>query len=85
MATYSTEKILELSPSAKLVFYVLNHHGSLTQQQIRNESLLASRTVRYALTRLDENELVDSRSSLKDARQQIYSLSERGEAIAQRL
>lgn len=85
MTTDSTEEILELSPSAKLVFYVLNHHGSLTQQELQSKSLLASRTVRYALTRLDENGLVDSRSSLKDARQQIYSLSERGEAIAQRL
>jgi len=37
--------------------------------------LLPDRTVRYALNRLEEQELVDSRYSFKDARKQVYFLT----------
>jgi DNA-binding MarR family transcriptional regulator len=70
----ATEAIRELPPSAKLVAKVLEYNDTLTQSQIAEESLLPDRTVRYALNRLDDEGLVDSRFSFSDARKRLYSL-----------
>lgn len=77
-----TDRLSDLPPSAKLVFVTLKRHGSLTQREIREESLLVARTARYALSRLEEEGLVEKEISFKDARQRVYSLSETGEAVA---
>lgn len=82
MSTSPTERLADLPPSAKLVFLILKRHGSLTQQELCEESLLAARTVRYALSRLEEEGLVKGRISFRDARQNIYSFSEAGERAA---
>ncbi|RQH00376.1 MarR family transcriptional regulator [Natrarchaeobius oligotrophus] len=68
--------ISELSPSAKLVYKVLEYEGSMTQEEIASESRLCSRTVRYALGKLDEHDLVASRVSLEDARKSKYWIDE---------
>lgn len=70
----ATEAIRDLPPSAKLVAKVLEYNDTLTQSQIAEESLLPDRTVRYALNRLDEEGLVDSRFSFSDARKRLYTL-----------
>jgi DNA-binding MarR family transcriptional regulator len=82
MSAPPVERLSDLPPSAKLVFLVLERHGSLTQRGIREESLLTGRTVRYALSRLEEEDLVEGRISFRDARQRVYSLSEAGETAA---
>ena len=64
----------ELPPSAKLVVKVLEYHDSLTQSELAEETLLPPRTVRYALTRLEEIDAVQSRFSFSDARKRIYTL-----------
>jgi DNA-binding MarR family transcriptional regulator len=69
------ERLSELPPSAKLVAKVLETEAPLSQGQIAEESLLPDRTVRYALNRLEEEELVGSRYSFQDARKQVYSLN----------
>lgn len=69
------EALRELPPSAKLVAKVLAYRGTLTQSELAEETLLPSRTVRYALTRLDEAGIVESRFSFTDARKRIYSLA----------
>lgn len=69
------EDVKELPPSAKLVAKVLENNGAMTQQQIADESLLPARTVRYALNRLDEENVVDSRFSFSDARKRLYNLN----------
>ena len=69
------EALRELPPSAKLVAKVLEYRGTLTQSELAEETLLPSRTVRYALTRLDEAGVVESRFSFTDARKRIYSLA----------
>ncbi|WP_049891887.1 MarR family transcriptional regulator [Natronococcus amylolyticus] len=71
----SWDDIPDLPPSAKLVAKVLEHNDAMTQQQIADESLLPNRTVRYALNRLDEENVVDSRFSFSDARKRLYSLN----------
>jgi DNA-binding MarR family transcriptional regulator len=68
------ERLRELPPSAKLVAKVLETEAPLSQGQLAEESLLPDRTVRYALNRLDEADLVDSRYSFQDARKQVYYL-----------
>jgi len=70
------EQLRELPPSAKLVAKVLETEAPLSQGQLVEESLLPDRTVRYALNRLDDADLVDSRYSLTDARKQVYFLAD---------
>lgn len=71
------DRLRELPPSAKLVAKILETDGPLSQGQLADESLLPDRTVRYALNRLEEARLVESRYSIKDARKQVYDLADR--------
>jgi DNA-binding GntR family transcriptional regulator len=68
------DRLRELPPSAKLVAKVLEGEAPLSQGGLAEESLLPDRTVRYALNRLEEVGLVDSRYSFTDARKQVYYL-----------
>lgn len=77
-----SKEVKDLPPSAKLVFFVLKEHDSLTQKQLSEESLLPSRTVRYAITQLQEIDAIETQVSFRDARQQVYSLSETGTEVA---
>jgi DNA-binding MarR family transcriptional regulator len=78
-APFTDEKfrdtLRELPPSAKLVAKVLEDDAPLSQGDLAENSLLPDRTVRYALNRLEESELVDSRYSFTDARKQVYFLT----------
>ncbi|NGM71537.1 MarR family transcriptional regulator [Natronolimnobius sp. AArcel1] len=65
--------VMDLPPSAKLVYKVLEYEGSMTQEEIATESRLCSRTVRYALGKL-EDDFVSSRVCLEDARQSKYTI-----------
>jgi DNA-binding MarR family transcriptional regulator len=69
------EAVADLPPSAKLVAKVLEYNDRLTQGQLAEETMLPPRTVRYALTRLEETDAVDSRFSFTDARKRVYTLS----------
>lgn len=69
------EPVRDLPPSAKLVAKVLDYNDTLTQSQLSEETLLPSRTVRYALTRLEDAGVVESRFSFSDARKRLYRLS----------
>lgn len=79
-ASENQQSLRDLPPSAKLVAKVLEYNDSLTQSQLAEETLLPPRTVRYALTRLEEADIVESRFSFSDARKRIYTLS--GDAAA---
>jgi len=67
--------VRDLPPSAKLVAKVLDYNETLTQSELAEETLLPPRTVRYALSRLEEEGVVDSRFSFSDARKRLYTLS----------
>ena len=69
------DRLQELPPSAKLVSKVLETDSPLSQGQLAEESLLPDRTVQYALNRLEEEDLVNSRYSFQDARKQVYFLN----------
>lgn len=68
------DRLRELPPSAKLVAKVLETDSPLSQGQLAEESLLPDRTVRYALNRLEDVDLIGSRYSFRDARKQVYYL-----------
>lgn len=74
--TAAASDLRELPPSAKLVAVTLAHEGDLTQTHLAEATLLPTRTVRSALSELEEAGLVTSRPSVMDARQQVYSLDD---------
>jgi len=65
----------DLPPSAKLVYKVLEYDGPMTQKELVEESMLSARTVRYALDRLAERDVVDEEIYFADARQSLYELN----------
>jgi DNA-binding MarR family transcriptional regulator len=69
------EPIEELPPSAKLVAKVLEYTGTLSQRELAEETMLPARTVRYAITRLEEVDAVETQFSFTDARKRLYTLS----------
>ncbi|MFA4956440.1 MAG: winged helix-turn-helix domain-containing protein [Candidatus Methanoperedens sp.] len=74
MQTVFTRKIMQLSPSVKLVFKILEYKGLMTQKDIVAESYLPPRTVRYALTMLKKEGILEERLYYKDARQCLYGV-----------
>ncbi|QCC48272.1 MarR family transcriptional regulator [Halobellus limi] len=68
------DPVREMPPSAKLVAKVLDYNETLTQSQLAEETLLPPRTVRYAISRLEDAGVVDSRFSFTDARKRLYTL-----------
>ena len=74
-STELRDSIQDLPPSAKLVALVLEHNGTLSQQELAAESLLPERTVRLGLEELQQVDVIESRTSLRDARKRLYSLS----------
>lgn len=65
-------RLLDLPPSAKLAFKVLELASPLTQQEIAERSRLSARTTRHAIGMLKEEGLVDERVYIPDARKRIY-------------
>jgi hypothetical protein len=54
---------------------VLESSGFLTQKDIVRQSYLPARTVRYALNRLKEKNVLQERFYFQDARQSLYGLN----------
>ncbi len=73
--TTTDELVQDLPPSAKLVLKVLEYNGGLTQKQIVENSRLSQRTVRDALDRLQDADIVEKDIYIPDARQNLYRLS----------
>lgn len=69
------DPVRELPPSAKLVAKELDRHDTLTQTELADATLLSTRTVRQAISRLEAVEAVESRVSFRDARKQLYRLT----------
>lgn len=76
MANNCQQKLAELPPSAKFVYYIIKMEGPLTQRAITEKSLLPPRTVRYALNRLEEGNIITKRVYLQDTRQRLYETDE---------
>jgi predicted transcriptional regulator len=61
-----------LPPSSKTVLQILDAGGAMTHKDIVQKTHLAPRTVRYALKKLKERELIIEKFNFRDARQIIY-------------
>ena len=72
LATY---KLPKLPKSAKRLILVLAEQGQLTQKELINQTRIPAKTVRYALKKLIENNLVVSQHNLEDMRSMFYGLS----------
>ncbi|MBW6451113.1 MAG: MarR family transcriptional regulator [DPANN group archaeon] len=74
METYGQD-LDDLPPSAKFVYKMLQYEGEqLTQKELIELTSLPDRTVRYALQLLVKKDIIDKRKSLRDIRQDLYSL-----------
>jgi DNA-binding transcriptional ArsR family regulator len=62
----------DLPPSSRTVLHILEDTGAMTHKQIVCSSKLAPRTVRYALKKLKEHQLIIEKFNFRDARQIIY-------------
>lgn len=82
MADSDGEELADLPPSAKLVYKVLEYNGPMTQKGIVEESMLSARTVRYALERLEDIDIVSEDVYFADARQNLYEIESSVEAAA---
>lgn len=67
------ERLVDLPPSAKLVYAVLDHESPLTQEQLCDRTWLSPRTTRYALSRLKDADLVTEEVYIPDARRKLYA------------
>lgn len=68
------ERLRDLPPSAKLVAHELATAAPLTQAELAERTLLPDRTVRYALGRLEDVDLIDTPPNSQDARTSVYRL-----------
>lgn len=75
ISNYQVQKLGHLPPSAKLVYTILKTNSPMTQKDIIRETYLPERTVRYALSRLKEENVLTEYLSITDARQSVYRLS----------
>ena len=73
MSDTGEQKLLDLPPSAKLVFIVIEQEQPLTHKQIVEKTRLSERTTRYALDRLKEVNAIDGEINLADLRQILYT------------
>ncbi|VVB68708.1 Winged helix-turn-helix DNA-binding protein [uncultured archaeon] len=69
------EVVEYLPPSAKQVFQILASDGPLTQKDLIRRTDLPPRTVRYALSKLKNEDVIAERFCFRDARQSLYSLN----------
>ena len=68
--------VSSLPPSAKLVYKTLQYEGPMTQSQLADASLLPQRTVRHALRKLEDEDVVQESVYLMDARKSSYRLTD---------
>jgi len=61
-----------LPPSSKTVLEILDIGGAMTHKDLVQKTHLAPRTVRYALKKLKERQLIIEKFNFRDARQIIY-------------
>ena len=74
LENYSSAKIESFSPSMKLILNILENRGALTQKEITKVTRLPTRTVRYALCRLKDEDILEEREYFQDARQCLYQI-----------
>lgn len=70
--TADREELLDLPPSAKLVYKVLENDSPLTQSELSERTRLSKRTTRHGVSLLKDADLLTERVYVPDARKRIY-------------
>ena len=70
------ERLGDHSPSAKLVYKILEHDAPLTQSELADEAFLSPRTVRRVARELKQDGLLESHHSQTDGREVVYTLTD---------
>ncbi len=65
-------QLAQFSPSTKFVLKILQMNGRMTQREIIFETTLPPRTVKYAIKKLRERNIVQEKLSLNDMRSKYY-------------
>lgn len=71
------DRFAELPRSARVTFEAILREGPLSIPQLRHATGLPSRTLRFALQRLRQQEFLDGRRNLQDARTVYYFVHRR--------
>jgi len=66
--------IIKLSPSIQEIYYILKEKGPQTPKQISAKTSYAPRTLRYALKKLLELNLIKKSPNFEDLRQNYYKI-----------
>jgi len=72
------DAVADCPPSCKLVVKTLEHEGELTQSELRESTRLPGRTLRSALTRLRDVDVIAQRETTNDRRGAAYRLKTDG-------
>lgn len=72
MNTCGIEHETNLPPSAQCVLLLLEDGTARTFKQMAREAEIAPRTIRYALKRLKDSDLIVEKFNFRDARQILY-------------
>lgn len=71
----------ELPKSSETVLTVLDPQVSLTHKEIAAKTGLSPRTIRYAMKKLKEHDMIVEKFNYRDARQILYSLKAPGAPV----
>ena len=75
-------RLLRLPESARTVFAAVREGGPLTHAELQQETGLPPRTVRFAVKRLKDDGLLDTRCSLRDCRTCYFFVNKRCVGVA---
>ena len=70
------DRLGDASPATKLVYLALAEHEHASMDDLAEFTLLSESTISWALDRLREREELTTRSELRDARRNRYTLRE---------
>ena len=76
MQAINTVNNVRLPPSSQRVLALLKDGQSRTFKQVTQEIEISPRTIRYAIKKLKENELIIEKFNFRDARQVLYQVKD---------
>lgn len=60
------------TPSAKLIYLILQHKGRLTKSELLEKTMLSRSTVHTGIDQLLSCEVIEKQTRLQDARERVY-------------
>lgn len=74
------DRLLELTPAEKLVYYQLRKEGPLRRQELREQTLLSNQRVCQSILKLQQEHFIRAVSAGDDARDRMYDLTREAHA-----